>query len=369
MLFSLVLFISVVALLTGGISLFLRHPLFGKNPSGTRLDKIEQSPHYKQGKFRNHVRKPLLTEGYSMLGEAYKALFHKHPKRAPIDLIPSQKTDLKQLSPEQDVMVWFGHSTVFIQLHGKTFLIDPVLSGGASPLPWGTRAYPGTDIYSVDDLPHIDYLLISHDHYDHLDYQTALALKDKVSFVICGLGVGEHFEYWGYPQEKLIEQDWGEQIDLPDGFTIFTETTHHQAGRGFAPAKNLWVSFLIQSPTLKIFYTGDGGYGPHFEALGKKHGPIDWALMENGQYNLAWHAIHCLPEEVAQASEDLNVINMLPVHHSKFTLSHHAWDEPLNRISELSVGRNYRLATPMIGQAVELRNNQQQFSEWWKTVR
>jgi L-ascorbate metabolism protein UlaG (beta-lactamase superfamily) len=304
-----------------------------------------------------------------MWKEAYKALFQKHPRREPKDPIPSSKTDLKQLVKYKNVMIWFGHSSIFLQLDGKTFLIDPVLSGSASPLPWGTKAYKGTDIYSVDDLPAIDYVLISHDHYDHLDYQTMLALKHKVKHVICGLGVGAHLEHWGYPSDMLVERDWYERIDFEDGITIFTETTHHQSGRSFAPARNLWLSFLIQTPSMKVFYTGDGGYGPHFAEIGQRHGPIDWALMENGQYNLAWHAIHCLPEEVAQAAVELNVKNMMPVHHSKFTLSHHAWDEPLHRISEASLDKSYRLVTPLIGQAVELNNMDQSFSQWWTNVR
>ncbi|OJU92887.1 MAG: MBL fold metallo-hydrolase [Acinetobacter sp. 38-8] len=290
-----------------------------------------------------------MTEGSNIFIEVYKTFFRPIPNREPIDPIPSVKTDLKALDPKQDALVWFGHSTIFIQLQGKKILIDPVLSGKASPFPWGTRAYKGTDIYTVDDLPEIDYLLISHDHYDHLDYETILKLKDKVKYVVTGLGVGEHFEYWGYPKEKLIEKDWGDKIEFGNGISIITETSHHGSGRALGGGKNLWVSFIIQSPERKIFYTGDGGYDQHFADIGKKYGPFDWALMENGQYDPAWHSVHCHPDEVAQATEELGARNMIPVHHSKFSLAKHAWFEPITRISQYSKDRNYRLATPMIG--------------------
>lgn len=360
-------FVLVLIVLTGCLS--MQHPIFGKNPTGQRLKNVQQSVHYQNGKFRNLIEKPGMTEGSNIIAEVYKTFFKTIPNREPIDPIPSVKTDLKALDPQKDVLVWFGHSSIFIQLHGKKFLIDPVMSGKASPFPWGTRAYKGTDIYTVDDLPEIDYLLISHDHYDHLDYETILKLKDKVKFVVTGLGVGEHFEYWGYPKEKLIEKDWGDKIDFGNGISIITETSHHGSGRALGGGQNLWVSFIIQSPERKIFYTGDGGYDKHFTEIGKKYGPFDWALMENGQYDPAWHSVHCHPDEVAQATEELHARNMIPVHHSKFSLAKHAWFEPITRISEYSKDRNYRLATPMIGELVELDNEKQTFKQWWKTVR
>lgn len=366
----LILFVAIaVALLIAASVLYAQQPLFGKIPSGERLQVIESSPNYRQGQFRNLIEKSGMSEGSSIAVELYKTFIKTIPHRNPIDPIPSIKTNLLALDPKQDVMIWFGHSSVFMQLHGKTFLIDPVMSGKASPFPWGTRAYKGTDIYRVEDLPEIDYLLISHDHYDHLDYETALKLKDKVKYVITGLGVGEHFEYWGYPKNKLIERDWGDRIEFDDGISIITETTHHDSRRAFDGGKNLWVSFVIQSPNKKIFYTGDGGYDKHFVEIGQKYGPFDWALMENGQYDAAWRSVHCHPDEVAQATEELNARNMIPVHHSKFSLAKHAWYEPITRIVEYSKSRKYRLATPMIGELVELDNEQQPFKQWWKNIR
>ncbi|MCH7335911.1 MBL fold metallo-hydrolase [Acinetobacter sp. NIPH 2699] len=348
--------------------LYLHHPLFGKSPSGERLQRIKSSPNYQQGQFRNLTERLGMTDCSHTFLELYRTFIKTIPHRRPKDIIPSIKTHLKTLDPQQDVMIWFGHSSVFMQLHGKKILIDPVMSGKASPLPWGTRAYRGTDIYTVEELPDIDYLLISHDHYDHLDYETILKLKDKVKYVITGLGVGEHFEYWGYPKDMLIEKDWGDCIEFDDGITIITETTHHDSRRAFDGGKNLWISFIIQSPNKKIFYTGDGGYNKHFIEIGQKYGPFDWALMENGQYDTAWHAVHCHPNEVAQATEELNARNMLPVHHSKFSLAKHAWYEPITRIVEYSKTRKYRLVTPMIGELVELDNDRQSFKAWWENI-
>lgn len=361
----LILFILIIVIPTIGIAAYMQHPVFGKNPSGERLNKIKNSPHYKKGKFRNAIEKPIITEGYSILGETYKTFARKIPRREPSQALPSIKTDLKNLPSDENTLVWFGHSTLFLKLHGKTFLVDPVLSGQASPIPGTTKAYPGTDIYTVDDLPTIDYLLISHDHYDHLDYKTILALNKKVNHVITGLGVGEHFEYWGYPADKIIERDWLEHVDFEGGLRIYLEPAHHSSGRRGTNSKNLWTAFVIQSDEMKIFYTGDGGYDHRFQDIARRHGGFDWAIMENGQYNAAWRSVHALPDEVVQATQELHARNMLPVHHSKFTLAQHSWDEPLIKISEYSVGKNYRLATPMIGERVDLDSDTQQFKQWW----
>ncbi|MCZ4243035.1 MBL fold metallo-hydrolase [Pedobacter punctiformis] len=360
--------LCLVALLAMATFLYLKQAQFGQAPSGDRLAKIEKSIHYKNGKFHNLIETPTLSKGYSIWGETYNTLFKSHPRRTPIDSLPSIKTNLKTLSPDTNVVVWFGHSSVFIQLNKKRFLIDPVFSGQASPLPGSVKAYKGSDIYTADDMPEIDYLLISHDHYDHLDYETIVALKDKVKFVVCGLGVGAHFERWGYLPKQLLEKDWNEKIAIEKDFVLFTETSHHESGRSFTQGQTLWMSYLIQSPDLKIYISGDGGYDNRFIEIGKKYGGIDWAIMECGQYDKAWQSVHNLPEEVVKASLDLKAKNVIPVHHSKFTLGKHPWDEPLIRITKLSVHQPYRLATPMIGESVLLNKSNQQFKQWWVNI-
>jgi len=364
------LFLLGIILLLAIITFFyMKQPQFGALPSGARLARIEKSPHYKNGQFHNLIEKPTIAEGYSILGEIYATLFKNNPRTSPIDSIPSVKNNLFNIPIDSNVLVWFGHSSSFIQLDGKRFLIDPVFSERASPLPWGPKAYKGSNIYSATDIPPIDYLIISHDHYDHLDYQTVLALKNKVKHVVCGLGVGAHFEYWGYPKEKIIEKDWNEAVKVDRNYTIYTAPTHHESGRGLRSGKSLWMSYVIQSPSTKIYYSGDGGYDNHYAETGKKYGPIDLAIIENGQYDKAWRSVHNLPEDVLQAAKDLKARRILPVHSSKFTLGKHPWDEPLIRISALAKAGNIGLATPKIGEIMYLNNTKQLFKQWWLGVK
>ncbi|MBB4805397.1 L-ascorbate metabolism protein UlaG (beta-lactamase superfamily) [Chryseobacterium defluvii] len=365
-LIALLLLIIVLLAVT---YLYVKQPQFGALPEGARLEFVKRSPNYRDGKFRNLIEKPIITKGYSVLGELKKTVFEEFPHREPVDSLPSIKTNLKVIPADQNVMVWFGHSSFFLQLDGVRILVDPVFSGKASPLPWGVKSYKGSDIYTAEDMPEIDYMLLSHDHYDHLDYETVKALQPKVKYVICGLGAGAHYERWGYSSKQILEKDWGDEVKVKTGFSIFAETTHHSSGRGFKSEQSLWLSFFIKSPALNIYYSGDGGYSERFKKMVEKYPAIDWAVMECGQYNKAWQSVHELPEEVAQATTELKAKNMLPVHHSKFTLAQHPWDEPLKRISALSQAKPYRLATPMIGELIRLDDPSQVFQQWWKHVK
>lgn len=364
----MIILLSLALLLAVSIYFYIRLPKFGKAPSGKRLERLQQSPNYKEGKFQNFHYTPDLTKGYSMPGILFDMLFKNHPRRKPIDSIPSIKTDLVNLPIDSNVLVWFGHSSYFMQIEGKRFLVDPVFSGNASPLPGTTKSFKGADIYSVADLPNIDYLVISHDHYDHLDYETIIALKEKVGKVVCGLGVGEHFEYWGYAPEKLIEKDWHEEIDLGDGFVLNTVPGRHFSGRGFNRNNTLWTSYVLETPKSKIFIGGDSGYDTHFKEIGNKFGPIDLAILENGQYNVAWQAIHTLPHETVQAAKDLKAKRFFPVHSSKFMLAMHQWDDPLNDVSKINNGA-IPMVTPMIGEVVNLNDEHQKFKQWWKGIK
>lgn len=347
----------------------MRQSKFGKSPSGERLETLKKSPNYKDGKFQNFHYTPQLTEGYTMVGLAYTQFCKKAPRRIPATTIPSIKTDLLNLSIEQDMLVWFGHSSYFIQLDGKRMLVDPVFSGNASPVPGTNKSFKGSDIYTVNDLPDIDYLFISHDHYDHLDYETILMLKSKTRKVICGLGVGSHFEYWGYDKTQIIEQDWHDTIELDNDFTVFVTPARHFSGRGFTRNTTLWCSYVLQTPSMRIFIGGDSGYDTHFADIGDKFGPFDLAILENGQYNVAWQFIHALPDEVLKAAQDIKAKRLFPVHSSKFAMANHPWDEPLKKISELSEASGLPLVTPMIGEPVYLKDTDQQFIQWWDGIK
>lgn len=344
---------------------FIRQEKFGKAPEGERLKRMQQSPNFREGKFQNQSPTPDLTEGHSMLGVAYEYFFARVPRKRPTDSIPSMKTNLQNLSPDENVLIWFGHSSCFIQLDGKRFLIDPVFSGNASPVGGMNTAFKGTDIYAVEELPDIDYLLITHDHYDHLDHETVLKLKSKTAKVICGLGVGSHLEYWGFKPEVIIERDWHESVAIDSNFSVHLMPARHFSGRLFSRNNTLWCSFVLQSPGKRIFIGGDSGYDKHFKEIGEKYGPFDLALLDNGQYNKAWQLIHAMPEETMQAAKDLQTKRVLPVHSAKFMMANHPWDEPLKRITELSQNSGIPLVTPMIGEKVNLSDEQQQFRQWW----
>lgn len=365
---TMIVLLFPIGIFSISICCFLRQPQFGALPKSERLRSVKKSPNYKDGRFRNIVERPTIAEGYSIWNEIYKTLFKSYPRLEPIDSLPSIKTNLKAIPSDSNVIVWFGHSSFFLQVDSVKILVDPVFSGRASPLPLGGKAYKGSDIYTVQDMPDIDYLLLSHDHYDHLDYETAKALQSKVKYVICGLGAGAHYARWNYKETQILEKDWGDKVEVKRGFAIYTESTHHESGRVFKRGQSLWLSFFIQSPALKIYYSGDGGYDDRFIKIAKKFGGVDWAIMECGQYNKAWQSVHCLPEEVALATTELKAKNLLPVHHSKFKLAKHPWDEPLEQINQLSQSKPYKLATPMIGEVIYLKDSTQVFERWWKDI-
>lgn len=362
MLFFLVLAIALVALY-----FFLKLPKFGKLPFGKRLERIQNSPNYKDGKFQNLTFTPDLTEGETYFRIIKKVLFEKDKRNKPKDRIPSQKTDLLNLNPKENVLVWFGHSSYFIQVEGKTILVDPVFSGAASPVKATTRSFPGSDVYAVDEFPEIDFLFISHDHWDHLDYETVIGLKSKVKNIITGIGTGEHLEYWGFTPKIIFENDWNEQIDLGDGFIVNTTPARHFAGRLFSRNKALWMSFVLTTPKRKIYLGADSGFDTHFEAIGNAFGPFDLAILECGQYNESWKYIHMFPEELITASKNLKAKALLPVHWAKFALANHAWDEPIKRVTVAAEKENLPLLTPMIGQKVTL-DVPQTFEKWWEKV-
>ncbi|HEX2536004.1 MAG TPA: MBL fold metallo-hydrolase, partial [Chitinophagaceae bacterium] len=278
---------------------------------------------------------------------------------------PVRRTDLKALAPAENVLVWFGHSSYFLQVNGKRFLIDPVLSGNASPVRWTTRAFSGSDVYTVDDLPDIDYLLLSHDHYDHLDYRTVKSLQPRVGRVITGLGVGAHLEHWGYSAQQVRELDWFEDLELTSGFLLQALPARHFSGRQFRRNNTLWVSFALTTPSFRLYLGGDSGYGDHFKTIGERCGPFDLALLENGQYNAAWKYIHMMPEEVAQAAADLQARRLMPVHWGKFALSTHTWQEPITRVTAAAREKGIPLLHPMIGEPVHL-DAVQEAAEWWR---
>ena len=364
MLYTILILLTVIFLF--GLY-FMNRPEFGKQPSGTRLERILSSPNYKEGQFQNLSPTPQLEKGYNMWGVMIDFLFRKPDNVKPHKDIPVIKTRLSDLSPDANQLVWFGHSSYFFILNGKTFLVDPVLSENASPVPGSNKAYKGTSIYTAEDLPEIDFLIITHDHFDHLDYPTIKNLRGKVKQVICGLGVGEHLEYWGYSPANITELDWYDSAAFSGDVTITATPARHFSGRTLKRNYTLFCSYVLQSGNSKIFVGGDSGYDTHFKTIGNRYGPFDLAILENGQYNPAWRYIHTLPSEMPDVIKDINARNILPVHSGKFALALHSWKEPLTEIIKLQ-SADIHILTPKIGEVLRLGDSTQTFSKWWEAT-
>ena len=342
--------IAAIILLVGIAGwMLVSQPSFGRTPQGERLERIKKSPHYKDGEFRNLHNTILMTARRGRMGAMWDFIFKKQEGLRPEKEIPVVKTDLKNLDKDENLLVWFGHSSYLIQVDGKRILVDPVFCMGA-PVSFINKPFKGTDAYKPADMPDIDYLIITHDHWDHLDYQTVMQLKDRVGKVICPLGVGEHFEYWGFDKERLIELDWFEDTALDEDLLIHCLPARHFSGRFLKSNQALWASFLIETPSQKIYMGGDGGYDTHFAEIGKKYPNIDLAILENGQYNEDWKYIHTMPVYLSRIANDLKAKKYLTVHHSKYALARHPWDEPIKNAVKLKNKDSLNVLMPTIGE-------------------
>lgn len=363
----MIYFIILVAAIAITAYLVLSQEVFGAEPKGERLERMLKSKNYRDKQFQNQSFTPSFAEGYSMPKVMYDFFFSKKdPLLKPLQTIPNVQTDLKNLPDDEDVFIWMGHSSYFIKIDGISFLIDPVLSTFGSPFKFFNKAFEGSDLFKPQDIPDIDYLVITHDHYDHLDFPTVKAIREKVEKVIMPLGVGAHFEKWGYSQDQLIEEDWETTVELKNNFKITFTPARHFSGRKFHRNNTLWTSYVLETPTKKLFLGGDSGYDTHFKTIGEKYGPFDYAILENGQYNAAWKYIHALPEDVIQASIDIQAKNIIPVHSGKFALALHPWNEPLQKITTLGKEKNLHILTPKIGEKLDLNNADQRFQNWWE---
>lgn len=347
---------AVIVLLAVVAILFINQSSFGRLPQGERLERIKRSPNYRNGEFHNQSETLLFTSDKGRFRSMLEFMFRESEGLRPDSALPVIKTDLRKIDRSKEVLVWFGHSSYFIQTAGKRLLIDPVFRQ-ASPVSFINKPFKGTDVYTPVDMPDIDYLIISHDHWDHLDYQTVMELKDRIGKVICPLGVGEHFEYWGFGKEQMIELDWNEHISLEHEFTVHCLPARHFSGRGLTSNQSLWASFLVQTPTQQIYIGGDGSYDKHFGEIGKQFPQIDLAMIENGQYNEDWKYIHLMPQHLAQAMKDLGAKKIVTVHHSKYALAKHRWDEPLINAREAAKDDSLNVLLPTIGQIVDISPN------------
>ena len=353
--------LSVLFVLGDAGVLFMSQAKFGRIPQGKRLERIKQSPHYDGQKFVNEEETVTMTGDKGVFAVWREFIFGDKSKTVPDTALRVVKTDLNALPADRDWVVWFGHSSYLMNLSGKKVLVDPVFYQG-SPVSFVNKMFKGTDVYKPVDMPDIDFLVISHDHWDHLDYQVVKELEPRVKRVVTGLGVGEHFEYWGYPTDKLVELDWWESADLTshggklDGGEIGVTATpaRHFSGRDLRQNKTLWASFILKTPKRTVWIGGDGGYGKHFKEIGEKFKDIDLAILENGQYNEDWKLIHTMPEELGKEMQDLGANRYMTVHHSKFCLSRHSYLEPLENAERAARETGMPMLMPQMGEVVYL---------------
>ncbi len=336
--------------------------IFGKNPDGMHHAGLSSSVNYKNGEFINQSPTVMLAEDASylkLMGEFFKRKQDRVPKNA----LPSLKSDVNLKRPGIGIH-WFGHSSYLISIDGFKVLVDPVFSGYASPFSFGVRAFPGSDIYKPVDFESIDLLILTHDHYDHLDYNTLLQLKGKVKQIVCSLGVSSHLLYWGFNEQIITELDWWQDKKINNHLNLTATPARHFSGRTFKRAQTLWSSFVLQTSYGSIFIGGDSGYDSHFKEINKAFGDFVLAFLECGQYNEKWPMIHMAPEQTAEAALDLNAEIVVPVHWGKFALAYHPWNEPVERVILRSSELKINVATPLIGEEFFLNNPNTTY--WWR---
>ena len=359
-----------VVVLAGGSFVGLSPELGGK-PTSQDEARFAKSGHYVDGEFKNLVPTEVMTGG-STLGVMWNFLFKKSDRANPDGPLPTQKLDSLSIARKTQAITrvtWFGHSASLVELAGQNILLDPMLSIEMGPVSWATpNRYNDSLAIVPAKLPYIAAVLISHDHYDHLDYKTIRLLKDRVTGFYVPLGIGAHLREWGVEANRIHEMNWGDSVQLPNLLLRCTPSRHF-SGRGLGNRNStLWCSWVMQTTDKRLFYSGDGGYGPHFASIGQQFGPFDLALMECGQYNKSWAEIHMMPEQSVQAARDLRARVMLPVHWGAFTESLHAWDEPIKRATAEAARLGQPLTTPRLGQPVVLDGAPLPSEQWWEGV-
>lgn len=321
-------------------------------------------PGRKDNKFYTDVN-PLTMGAGETLSTSVKFFFEKNNRT------PRVKLPVQQINPEPFTnrakgvfnSTWLGHSSLMINMDGFRILLDPVFEQKLSIV--GPKRFNGRVPMAMDTLPSVDLVIVSHDHYDHLNKFTIQGIQDKVALFIVPLGVDVHLKSWGIPQEKIVAMNWWDSHIPAKGMRVTACPSQHFSGRGLTDRnQTLWASWAIESPNHKIFFSGDSGYFSGFAAIGKILGPFDMTFMECGAYNPSWHGVHMYPEETVTAHRDLGGNILHPIHWGTFNLALHAWYDPMTRVKAAADAAGITLATPMAGQTIDF--NTLGFS-WWKT--
>ena len=342
------------------------NPEFGSNPSRDDKKLYSTFEFYNNGEFKN-------KENYiGMTGEMPMSEFFKTDSvRRPPKVIKTQNIDLirfLETTYSNIKIAWLGHSAFMLNIEGNIILLDPMLGEYASPIPLPLfKRYSSVMPFKIEELDSIDVVILSHDHYDHLDYGTINKIKNKVNQFIVPHGIGSHLKSWGVEEKKIIELNWEESFFNNEVEFVCLPALHF-SGRGVLNKNStLWASWALKSQFGKIYFSGDSGYGQHFKNIGKDHGPFDLALIDCGQYNSAWKYSHMFPEQAVLAAKDLKSNYFIPIHWGAFTLSTHPWAEPVNQAITYAAKAEQKILTPQIGQVVFLENSiVVNEDHWWK---
>ena len=348
---------------------------FGALPSGDRYLQIQKSENYNlaEEKFVNLEEDSVLTGPgfWDNPGENWNNnFFFNNNQTRPGGLLPESKTPLPadfHVSSDNIKFVWLGHSTILASIDGKVVLFDPIFSNAASPVSLVVKRFQ-PPVIDLASLPKIDIVVISHDHYDHLDMETIKQLHDRdISFVV-PLGLGAHLEHWGVSAQKITELDWWEETEI-DGLNLICTPSQHFSGRRgpYKEKRSLWASWLVKSPSQSVYFSGDSGYADHYRQIGERYGSVDLVFMDSGQYNARWRHVHNMPEEAVQAVLDMDGQLLVPIHWGMFTLSMHDWFEPPVRVLAEAARLDVRVLTPLLGQLVDV-SDMPENDEWWEQV-
>lgn len=338
---------------------------FGGKLSAQWKSVYQDSPNWKNGAFRN-LEKTQTGIDWRKIPEIMCRQFKGHKEGNPKAPLPIAAFDKAAFLSDSGTskFVWFGHSVILMRLNDRTILIDPMLGGNASPLgSKSTRRFSEDTLSLIEELPEIDLMLLTHDHYDHLDFESIQRLKSKTRCFYVALGVKRHLMRWGIDEKHIFEFDWWDQKTFHEIGITFTPTRHF-SGRGITSlAKCLWGGWAFKTAAENIWFSGDGGYGDHFKEIGERLGPFDFAMMECGQYGKDWPQIHMFPDESVQAALDALVDVTMPVHWGGFNLSyHHAWFEPVEDFARHAQQQHLNFITPGIG---EIFHPTATTSAWW----
>jgi L-ascorbate metabolism protein UlaG (beta-lactamase superfamily) len=338
---------------------------FGGKATDELQGEYEKSENWKDGKFRNLETTEMDIPLAKIPGVIYKQLSQKGQKpKANLPILPFDKAAF--LAPSDKAkFIWYGHSVVLVRLNGRTILIDPMLGSDTTPIaPFDNKRFSEDSLSFIDDFPEIDLILLTHDHYDHLDYDSIQKLKHKTRKYFVALGLKRHLVRWGVDANLITEFDWWNDAMLEDIQITFTPTRHF-SGRGLTDrAKCLWGGWAFRTEKESIWFSGDSGYGQHFKTIGERLGPFDFAFMECGQYNDDWRPIHMFPDESVQAALDAQVKKAMPVHWSGFALSYqHKWAEPADEFVKFSKEKSLDYLLPPLGKLFTYSDIIQ--DEWW----